>query len=118
MTLTDQIYAQALLLSGGLEAKQEALLKLLCRGAANSLSARLREGLTAEDCKADFVAAASLYALAALSGSDETDQMQEISVGDLTMKRADSTAAANCLRYQADLIIGPYLKDRFAFRGV
>lgn len=118
MNLTDQIYAQALLLSGGLEAKQEALLKLLCRGAVNSLAARLREGLTPEDCKADFIAAASLYALAALSGSDEMDKMQEISVGDLTMKRSDANAAANCLRYQADLIIGPYLKDRFSFRGV
>ncbi len=118
MTLTDQIYAQALLLSGGLSAKQEAVLKLLCRGAANSLAQRLREGLTPEDCKADFVAAASLYALAALSGTDDMDRLEQVSVGDLTMKRSDASAAANCLRYQAELMIGPYLKDRFAFRGV
>lgn len=118
MTLTDQVYAQALLLSGGLEARQEALLKLLCRGASNSLEARLREGLTPEDCKADFVAAASLYALAALSGAKDMDQMEQITVGDLTMRRGDSNAAANCLRYQAELMIGPYLKDRFSFKGV
>ena len=118
MTLTDQVFAQALLLSGGLDARQEALLKLLCRGATNSLENRLREGLTPEDCKADFVAAASLYALAALSGFKETDQLEQITVGDLTMKRYDPNAAANCLRYQAELMIGPYLKDRFSFKGV
>lgn len=118
MTLTDQVYAQALLLSGGLEARQEALLKLLCQGASNSLAARLRTGLTPEDCKADFVAAASLYALAALSGVKDMDQMEEVRVGDLTMKRKDSNAAANCLRYQAELMIAPYLKDRFCFQGV
>ena len=108
MTLTDQIYAQALLLSGGLEARQEALLKLLCRGAANTLATRLRDGLTPEDCKADFVAAASLYALAALSGSDELNNMEQIKVGDLTMQRAGADAAANCLRYQAELILPKY----------
>ncbi|MBE6923746.1 MAG: hypothetical protein E7466_00705 [Ruminococcaceae bacterium] len=118
MNLTNQIYAQALLLSGGLEAKQEALLKLLCRGASNSLAGRLRTGLTPDDCKADFIAAASLYALAALSGSDDMDKLEQITVGDMTLRRSDANAAANCLRYQADLIIGPYLKDRFSFRGV
>ncbi len=118
MTLTDQVYAQALLLSGGLEARQEALLKLLCQGTCNSLAARLRQGLTPEDCKADFVAAASLYALAGLSGVKDMDQMEQVTVGDLTMKRKDPNAAANCLRYQAELIIAPYLKDRFSFKGV
>lgn len=118
MTLTEQVYAQALLLSGGLEEQQDAMLQLLCRGAANSLALRLREGLAPEDCMADFVAAASLYALAALSGSDEMDKLEQITVGDLTMKRTGADAAANCLRYQADLIIAPYLKDRFSFRGV
>ena len=118
MTLIDQIFAQALLLSGGLEARQEALLKLLCRGAANALAERLRTGLSPEDCKADFVAAASLYSLAALSGSADLDQMEQITVGDLTLRRSDTNTAANCLRYQAELIIAPYLKDRFCFKGV
>jgi len=118
MNLTDQIFAQALLLSGGLGARQEAMLKLLCRGAANSLERRLREGLTPEDCKADFVAAASLYALAALSGADEMDNMERITMGDLTLERSKTDTASNCLHNQAELIIAPYLKDRFSFRGV
>lgn len=115
MTLTEQVYAQSLLLSGDLEQRQEEMLKLLCAGAVNSLSARLREGLQPEDCLADFVAASSLYALAALSG--QTD-MERIVAGDVTLQRSSSDAAANCLRYQAEVIIAPYLKDRFCFKGV
>lgn len=118
MSLTEQIYAQALLLAGGLEVKQEMLLRLLCRSAEASLGARLREGLAAEDCKADFVAAASLYALAALSEAGDPEQPEQFTAGDVTLRRRDSGAAANCLRYQAELMIGPYLKDRFTFRGV
>ena len=118
MTLAEQVFAQALLLAGELDEKQEALLTLLCRGAATSLTARLRDGLTPEDCKADFIAAASLYALAAMSGSSDMDRLEQITAGDLTLKRSGSDAAANCLRYQAELMIAPYLKDRFSFKGV
>ena len=118
MSLTDHIYAQALLLAGGLEARQEMLLKVLCRSAEVSLAARLREGLAAEDCKADFVAAASLFALAALTEAGDGAEPEQFTAGDVTVRRKNSGAAANCLRYQAELTIGPYLKDRFSFRGV
>ena len=120
MTLTDQVYAQALLLAGGLDSKQEALLKLLCQGAASSLTARLRQGLTPEDCKADFIAAASLFALAALESALEGSVGEEFRAGDLTVKRGGSRkdAASRCLQRQAELLIAPYLKDRFAFQGV
>ena len=118
MSLAEQVYAQALLLAGELDEKQEALLTMLCRGATSSLTARLREGLTPEDGKADFIAAASLYALAAMSGSSDMDRVEQITAGDITLKRSGSDAAANCLRYQAELMIAPYLKDRFSFKGV
>ncbi len=118
MTLTEQIYTQALVLAGDLEARQEAMLRVLCRAAENSLAARLRSGLTAQDCKADFIAAASLYALAAMSGMSNMEELEQITAGDITMRRTDSNAAANCLRYQAELMVAPYLADRFSFRGV
>ena len=118
MSLTDQIYTQARVLAGELEPRQEALLRMLCRGAESSLTVRLRPGLTAEDCKADFVAAASLYALAAVSGMDEMDRLEQITAGDITLKRNNSDAASNCLRYQAELLIAPYMADRFTFKGV
>jgi hypothetical protein len=118
MTLTEQIYAQTLILMRDLQDRDRPLLELLCRSAENSLRAKLRDGVSYEDCKADFVAAASLYALAAMSELDEAAQMEQITAGDLTLRRTSNDAAACCLRYQAEVIMQPYLKDRFAFVGV
>ena len=118
MNLTDQVYAQAALLAGELSERQTGILHALCMAAASSLASRLREGLRPEDCKADFVAAASLVALAALNGVDEDAAAEQITAGDLTIKKGSRDAAANCLRAQAELMITPYLKDRFSFLGV
>ena len=118
MTLTEQVYAQALLLSGDLEERQEALLKLLCGAVVSSLTARLRDGLRPEDCLADFIAAASLYALASMSGSTDMDRVERVTAGDFTIQRSGGDAASNCLRYQAELMIAPYLANGFTFRGV
>ena len=118
MSLTEQIYAQALLLAGELEQRQMDLLKILCRGANNSLAGRLREGLTPQDCKADFIAAASLFALSALATANEESAVEMFQAGDLSIRRRSTDAASNCLRNQAELMIAPYLKDRFSFMGV
>ena len=87
MTLTEQVFAQAALLAGELDGRQTNLLRLLCGASASSLTARLREGLTPEDCKADFIAAASLLALAQLNGVDDDAQVEEFKAGDLTVKQ-------------------------------
>ena len=118
MTLKEQVFAQAALLAGQLEGSRLEMLDVLCTASVASLTARLRPGLTPEDCKADFVAAASLYALAALNEVGHTDRLEEISAGDLTLRKSSADAAANCLRNQAEIMIVPYLKDRFSFRGV
>ena len=118
MTLVEQVYAQAVLMSGVDAAEQEVLLEVLCQSAVTGLTQQLREGFTPEDCKADFVAAASLYALAALSEADELMRVEQIQIGDMTIRRGGSTAASACLRYQAELMMAPYLKDRFCFRSV
>ena len=120
MMLKEQIFAQAALLAGELDEKQAALLNVLCGGAASSLASRLRDGLTVEDCKADFIAAASLYALSALNSTDVDVQVEEFKAGDLTIRQgaASKDAASRCLQRQAEMIIAPYLKDRFAFLGV
>ena len=120
MTLSEQVYAQALLLAGDLEEQQAKLLEVLCSAATSSLTVRLREGITPEDCKADFIAAASLYALASLNDAEETVQVEEFRAGDLTVRQSKSgrDAASNCLQRQADMLILPYLKDRFSFLGV
>ena len=46
MTITDQIYAQALVMVGQLSAEQDALLRVLCRAAKSTLAGRLRSGIT------------------------------------------------------------------------
>ena len=111
MTLTEQVFAQAALLAGELDGRQTNLLRLLCGASASSLTARLREGLTPEDCKADFIAAASLLALAQLNGVDDDAQVEEFKAGDLTVKQGSKNrdAASQCLQRQAELMIAPYL---------
>lgn len=119
MKLKDQVYAQALLLAGELEDNEGEILSALCTAATASLSARLREGLHPEDCRADFVAAASLFALAELNAVKDGAAMEQITAGDLTVRKsASADPASKVLRNQAQLVIAPYLKDSFCFRGV
>ena len=120
MMLRDQVYAQALLLAGDLEQRQSQLLQVLCNAATSSLASRLREGITPEDCKADFIAAASLYAISALRDAEETVSVEEFRAGDLTVRKGGAVrdAASQCLQRQAEMMILPYLKDRFSFMGV
>ena len=118
MTLTEQVFAQAALLAGELDCRQQDLLSILCASATSILRSRLREGLNPEDCKADFIASASLFALAALNGIDASVDVSEFKAGDLTVKRTGADAASRCLQNQAELMIAPYLKDRFHFAGV
>ena len=46
MNLTDQIYAQALVMVGSLTAEQDALLRMLCQAAKATLAGRLRCNIT------------------------------------------------------------------------
>mgnify|MGYP003461970687 CR=1 FL=1 len=117
MTLTEQVFAQAQLLAGPMEQRDLEMLRLLCRASVKGLQNRLRKSVTADDCKADFVAAASLYALGAMAEAAQ-GQLTEFSVGDVTMKRPGGDTASKCLHAQAELIMAPYLQGRFSFRGV
>ena len=120
MSLIEQVRAQALLLAGELNEQQIQVLGVLCQAAASSLESRLRDGLTADDCKADFIAAASLLALAAMNSVAGEESAEQISVGDFSVRTSKNRgdAASNCLKAQAELMIAPYLKDRFTFLGV
>ena len=118
MSLVEQIYAQAQVLIQDSTDVNLPMLEVFCRSAENSLRQKLREGLTPEDCKADFIAAASLLALAALSETDDLAQVEQISAADLTLRRGSPDSAACCLRYQAELMMAPYMQDKFLFMGV
>ena len=116
--LTQQVYEQAALLAAPLDEKQEKLLMVLCEGVVSALRARLREGLTEEDCQQELVAAASLLALAALQEAEQSGTMAEFRAGDLTVKNREAGSATRCLRKQAELMMAPFLKDTFAFQVV
>lgn len=118
MTLAEQIYAQALVLIRDLEDGDRPLLELLCKSAEASLRARLRDGVSPEDCKADFIAAASLYALAAMTEMEAAVHPEQISAGDLTVRNGSADAAVCCLRNQAEIIMKTYIRDSFSFVGV
>lgn len=117
MKLTQRIFAQALMLAGVLEPEKEALLRLLCTAASADMQNRLRQGMRPEGCEEAFVAAASLYALASLSQTDEASNCAAFTVGDVTVRPGDGNAA-RCLKEQAERIIAPYSADRFTFLGV
>ena len=91
---------------------------MLCQAAVSSLEARLRDGITVEDCRADFVASASLFALAALQEADSGDGIEEFRAGDLTVRRKNMDVSSRCMQRQAELIMQPFVKDHFIFVGV
>ena len=55
-------------------------------------------------------------ALAALSESDGSPE--RFTAGELTVQRGSASAAARCLRGQAELMMMPYVRDSFAYLGV
>ena len=118
--MMEQVFSQALLLTGELEGKERELLRLLCGASASSLALRLKEGITPQDCAQDFVAAASLYAVAALGEAREETVLEEFKAGDLTVRSSGKAkdAASRALQKQAQMLMEPYFADSFAFMGV
>ena len=118
MTVQEQVFAQALTLAGTVDDRQIRLMEVLCRSAVSALRAQLRDGLEPEDCLSDFVSAASLMALAAVSEAGDSAAVESFTAGDVSVRKERNSAAANCLRYQARIMMMPYIRDPFAFLGV
>lgn len=120
MMLEEQVFLQAQALAGTLEESREELLRAMCTASAEALAARLKEGLTPEDCESVFVLAAGLYALAGFRETEESQPVQQLRAGDLTIQQDSSgvKTQAEGLRRQARELMAPYMKDSFAFTGV
>ena len=116
--MTEQVFAKAKLLSGVEDGQQLELLRLFSQAAVVNLTARLRAELTPEDCAEEFIAAASLFALAAFAETDPVTNAQQLQLGDVTLRPGGGSAAAQCLRRQADMVISACCADGFCFRGV
>ena len=107
MSIADQVLNQAELLAGEMDER----LRLLCSVTVGSLSRQLRDGVTPEDIREDFVAAASLLACARWSRGQD---IQEFRAGDLTVKKGQTGNPEG----EALALLAPYLKQGFAFLGV
>ena len=118
MSLTEQIYTQARILAADLPEEKEKMLEAVCRAAEVSLEAKLKNNLSPEDCRDDFAMAAGMYAVAAMSELSDMNQLEQITAGDLTLRKGSAALAANCLRNQADMLMAPYVKKGVAFLGV
>lgn len=118
MRLTEQVYTQACLMMPELESENQTVLEAICRTAVVSLEKKLRSNLSPEDCWDDFVMAASMYAVAAMSEISDMGQLEQITAGDLTLRKSGGGLASNCLRTQAEMLMAPYVKSGITFLGV
>lgn len=116
--MKDLACEKALLMVPALSEESQEMLKAMCQTAEVMLQSRLRNNITDKDCHNEFVTAAALYAVAAMSEITELGQMEQITAGDLTLKRKDGTLSADRLRQQADILMAPYVKQGIAFQGV
>ena len=120
--MTEEILALAATLSQPAEEQRE-LLRLLCTAAQRELTAKLKEGCTAEECGESFLCAAALLAAAnfhsvtAAGGDAVSFAAGSVSVN--TGGSSEQAKRAALLRRQAKRLLAGWLKDDgFAFRGV
>ncbi len=118
MSLTEQVLHNARAMAQELAEENQALLEGVCAGAVSSLKNKLKEGVAPEDCLEAFVPAAAMLAVADMSQVGDMAAVEQLSAGDLTLRKAENNAAADCLRRQAQALMQPYLKTGFVFMGV
>jgi len=91
-------------------------------GAAEAeLAARLRDGVTEESVKAEFIAGAAFLALSLCSAAAESGGASSWRAGNMSVTRRTGGAvqSASALRQEAEALMAPYLRDGgFAFSGV
>lgn len=115
----DEIFAFAKSV-GQVEPGEEELLSRLCEAAETELTGKLKEGVSAEDCRGAFVIAAAWMALAGLCVSRQEDGVTAWSAGDVSVKgRLSAGEQAAVYTAQAQRLMAPYCVDEgFAFLGV
>ena len=109
----EKILELAQTVSGAGEAEQ-ALLEALCGAAELAWTARLRAGVTAEDCGAAFACAAAFTAAADLAAG--SGGVESFTAGEVSVKTRDAAAE---LRRTAERLMAPYAEaEDFSFKGV
>ncbi|MGM9619319.1 MAG: hypothetical protein ACI3W8_05760 [Oscillospiraceae bacterium] len=100
-------------------AEQEELLRLLCAAAESELTAKLKEGCTAEDCGEAFTCAAALLAAADFrAGLTAGGEPVSFTAGSVSVSTGGAESAAMLRRQARRLLSGRIEDDGFAFQGV
>lgn len=97
------------------------ILTALCQAAEAEAAARLRDGVTPEDCGQAYVLGCAWLALAAMAANGVGSAPLKFTAGEVSVQEenGDGAQRASALRLQAETVLGPYLQDRgFVFRGV
>ncbi len=100
---------------------EKTILDTLISAAEAELTARLREGITPEDCGNLYIVAASLLAEAEILLLRSIDETEQFTAGEVSVRqsREKAATAAAALRRQANGLMAPFLNDdSFAFMGV
>mgnify|MGYP007085122269 CR=1 FL=1 len=114
--MTEQVLELVQALGGA--GQDEELLRTLCFAACRALDRRLKDGLTAEDCRGDFPLAAAWLAMDWLRGSRGLEGITSLSAGDISVRREEGWDGGK-LSQRAFALMEPYLRDEgFVFRGV
>lgn len=122
MALEDEIYEVAA--KAAPPGAEEESLRALCRAASLQLTARLKDGITAEDCKEAFVCAAAYLALGMMVTRVQavSSSVESFTVGDVSIKTGSSageTSGTGGYFSRAEVLMRPFLKSSgFAFVGV
>ena len=116
--MTEQVLELVQALGGA--GQDEELLRTLCFAACRALDRRLKDGLTAEDCRGDFPLAAAWLAMDWLRSGRGLEGVTALSAGDISVRREPGSGdGAEKLSRRAMELMGPYLRDEaFVFRGV
>ena len=118
--MQEKILALALAVSGGGE-EHRALLETLCAAAETAWRARLRDGVTAEDCPDSFCCAVAFTAAADLAAG-QGGGISAFTAGVVSVKGcggAENAARAAALRQTAERLMEPYAEPGgFCVKGV
>ena len=119
--MQERILALAIGVAGADESEQE-LLKALCVAAEAAWVARLREGITAENCGEAFCCAVAFTAAADFSVGRSCNGVASFTAGEISIKGktgAEGAAQAAALRQTAERLMAPYtVPEGVCFKGV
>jgi len=102
--------------------EEQPLLETLCHAAEAAWSARLKNGVSPEDCGEAFLCAAAFTAAADFAVSRNSEGVESFTAGELSIRRsgsAEDRVQADALRKTAERLMAPYAEpESFAFKGV